>query len=141
MGFTPDRQQFYHTDSDRREIYLFDYDFASGTLSNRRVHITTPADQGVPDGLTVDALGYIWSARWDGEHLFRYAPDGSEVLRIPFPVKKVTSVTFGGPEYTDIYVTTAGGDNRAVEGPGAGAVFHLNLGIKGMPEFLSKIAF
>jgi D-xylonolactonase len=53
----------------------------------------------------------------------------------------VTSVTFGGPDYTDIYVTTAGGDNRDEEGAGAGAVFHLNLGIQGVPEFLSRINF
>ncbi|MBD1928167.1 SMP-30/gluconolactonase/LRE family protein [Trichocoleus sp. FACHB-90] len=141
MGFTPDHKQLYHTDSDKREIYKFDYDQFSGNLSNQRVHITTPEDEGVPDGMTVDAEGYIWSARWDGGHLFRYTPDGTEVLRIPFPAKKVTSVTFGGPDYTDIYVTTAGGDNRDEEGAGAGAVFHLNLGIQGVPEFLSRINF
>lgn len=139
MGFTPDRKQFYHTDSDEREIYLFDYDQFSGNLSNKRVRITTPVGEGVPDGMTVDASGYIWSARWDGGHLFRYTPDGTEILRVPFPAKKVTSVTFGGSDCTDIYVTTAGGDRRDEEGAGAGAVFRLNLGIRGVPEFLSKI--
>ena len=39
----------------------------------------------------------------------------------------------------DIYVTTAGGHNKAENGPDAGALFRLNLGIKGMPEFLSCI--
>ncbi len=141
MGFTPDRKQFYFTDSPKREIYQFDYDQNSGTLSNQRVHISIPAGEGVPDGLTVDAQGYIWSGRWDGKHLFRYAPDGTEVLRIPFPALKVTSVIFGGSDYTDIYVTTAGGENRAIEGAGAGAIFHLNLGIQGRPEYLSRIAF
>jgi len=140
MGFSPDRQQFYYTDSAKGEIYQFDYDQSSGTLSNQRVHISI-VSEGVPDGLTVDAEGYIWSGRWDGGHLFRYAPDGSEVLRIPFPASKVTSVTFGGADYTDIYVTTAGGDNRVLEGSGAGGVFRLNLGIQGVPEFLSRIGY
>lgn len=140
MGFTSDRKLFYHTDSDKREIYLFDYDESSGNLSNQRVFITTPVSEGVPDGMTVDASGYIWSARWNGGHLFRYSPDGMEVLRVPFPARKVTSVTFGGTDYTDIYVTTAGGDNRDEEGTGAGAVFRLNLGIQGVPEFLSRIS-
>jgi sugar lactone lactonase YvrE len=49
-------------------------------------------------------------------------------------------VTFGGTDYTDIYVTTAGGDRKAQEGPGAGALFHLNLGIRGVPEFPSRIS-
>ena len=140
MGFTPDHKQFYLTESSRKKIYLFDYDQSSGTLSNQRIHISTPELEGVPDGMTVDAEGYLWSARWDGGHLFRYAPDGNEVLRIPFPAKKVTSVTFGGADYTEMYVTTAGGNNRSEEGSGAGAVFHLNLGIQGVPEFFSHIA-
>lgn len=140
MGFTPNHKQFYFTDSAKQEIYLFDYDLTSGALSNRRVHITIAKEDGEPDGLTVDAEGYLWSARWDGGHLFRYDPAGTEVLRVPFPAKKVTSVTFGGSDYGDMYVTTAGGDNRQQEGPGAGAVFKLNLGIQGIPEFQSRIA-
>ncbi|MBD2054936.1 SMP-30/gluconolactonase/LRE family protein [Oculatella sp. FACHB-28] len=140
MGFTLDRKQLYYTDSPTRKIYLFDYDQATGAISNQRVHIETPESEGVPDGMTIDAAGYLWSARWDGGHLFRYAPDGTEVLRIPFPAKKITSVTFGGTDYITIYVTTAGGDNRAEEGSGAGAVFHFNSGIQGVPEFFSNIA-
>ncbi|MBD1807530.1 SMP-30/gluconolactonase/LRE family protein [Microcoleus sp. FACHB-SPT15] len=141
MGFTPDRKQFYQADSDQRKIYRFDYDQDSGALSNQQVHITTPEGEGVPDGLTIDAEGYLWSARWDGGHLFRYAPDGTEVLRIPFPALKVTSVTFGGADYTEMFITTAGGDDRATEGTGAGAIFRLNLGIQGVPEFVSRISF
>jgi D-xylonolactonase len=140
MGFTLDRKHLYLTDSPKREIYSFDYDVSTGDISNRQVVITTPEGEGVPDGMTVDAEGYIWSARWNGRYLFRYSPDGTEVLRIPFPAKKVSALTFGGEDYTDIYATTAGGDNRSQEGKGAGAVFHLNLGIRGMPEFLAKIA-
>ncbi len=139
MGFTPNRRQIYHTDSGKGKISLWDWEQVTGTLCNQRVHINTPPDQGVPDGLTVDAQGYLWSARWNGEHLFRYSPEGKEVLQIKFPAKKVSCLTFGGPDYTDMYVTTAGGDNRAEEGEGAGAVFHLNLGIKGVPEFRSQI--
>ncbi|MDJ0555776.1 MAG: SMP-30/gluconolactonase/LRE family protein [Microcoleaceae cyanobacterium MO_207.B10] len=143
MGFTPDRKQMYFTDSPQRKIYIFDYDQTTGNLSNQRVFITTPENEGVPDGMTVDAEGCIWSARWDGGHLFRYTPDGKEVLRIPFPAKKVSCVTFGGADYTDMYVTTAGGDKREVEGSGegsgAGAVFRLNIGIQGVPEFMSKV--
>ena len=89
--------------------------------------------------MTVDAEGYVWSARWDGSCLVRYAPDGTEVQRITFPAKKVSCPTFGGQDYTDIYVTTANVQGKEVEGPGAGALFCLNLGIKGVPEFRSRI--
>jgi len=139
MGFSPDLQSLYHTESLRRTIYRFDYDRATGTLSNRRVFVRTPPGEGVPDGLTVDAEGYVWSARWDGGCLVRYTPQGEEALRISFPAKKVSSVAFGGADSTDLYVTTAGGDRKAEEGPGAGALFRLNLGIRGRPEFVSRI--
>ncbi len=139
MGFTPDRKQMYYTDSPKREIYLFDYNEETGAITNQRVFVQTPEDEGVPDGMTVDADGYVWSARWDGGCLIRYAPGGTENFRINFPAKKVSSVTFGGDDHTDIYVTTAGGANKEMEGSGAGALFRLNLGVQGVPEFLSKI--
>ena len=139
MGFTPDGKQMYYTDSPKREIYLFDYDIETGRISNRRVWLTTPEGEGIPDGMTVDAEGYVWSARWDGGFLARYRPDGVEDRRIEFPARKVSSVTFGGEDYTDIYVTTAGGLNKEVEGPGAGALFRVNVGIQGVPEFFSRI--
>lgn len=144
MGFTPDRTQMYYTDTSKREIYLFDYDRATGHLSNQRVFVRTPDDpqEGRPDGLTVDADGYVWSARWDGGCVVRYTPSGDEERRISFPARKVSCPTFGGPDYGDLYVTTAGGDNKAENGPGAGALFRVRLaeaGIRGVPEFRSRI--
>lgn len=139
MGFTQNRKQMYYTDSMKREIYLFDYDVKTGALSNRRVFVRLPEGGGVPDGMTVDARGYVWSAVWGGSCLIRYRPDGTEERRIEFPVKKVSSVTFGGPDYTDIYVTTAGGDQKTTDGELAGALFRLNLGIHGVPEYFSRI--
>ena len=139
MGFTPDRRQMYYTDSPALEIYRFDYDGATGAIDNRQVFVKTPEGEGVPDGMTVDAEGYVWSARWDGNVLVRYTPDGAEDRRITFPAKKVSSAIFGGDDYTDIYVTTAGGDNKPEEGEGAGALFRLSPGIQGVAEFFSRI--
>ncbi len=139
LGFTPDRKRLYYTDSPRREVYLFDYDQTTGALSNRRVFASNPENEGVPDGMTVDAEGCVWSARWDGGCLVRYRPDGSEERRILFPAKKVSSVIFGGPEYTDLYVTTAGGDKKETDGAGAGALFRVRAGIRGVPEFRSRV--
>lgn len=139
MGLTLDHKQFYHTDSPARQIYVFDYDQSTGALSNRRIFVDVTGEEGTPDGMTVDAEGYVWSARWDGWCLVRYAPDGREVQRIHFPAKQVSSVIFGGPDYTDMYVTTAGGDNKSENGPGAGALFRLRLGIHGLPEYPSRI--
>jgi len=142
MGFTPDHQQMYYTDTPKREIYRFDYDRATGAIGNQRVFVRTPDDpaEGRPDGMTVDADGYVWSARWDGSCVVRYAPDGTEDRRIHFPARKVSCPTFGGPDYGDLYVTTAGGDNKDGNGPGAGALFRARIpGVRGVPEFPSRI--
>jgi D-xylonolactonase len=141
MGFTPDRKGMYYTDSIDCEISLFDYDEAAGSLSNRRAFVETPVDKGLPDGMTVDAEGHVWSARAGNGSLHRYTPDGVEERVVHFPARLVSSVTMGGADLTDIYVTTIGGDNKAVDGPGAGGLFRVNFGIRGVPEFLSRISF
>ena len=139
MGFTPDAKQMYYTDSPTHNIYVFDYDSSTGELSNQRVFVNTGENDGIPDGMTVDAEGFVWSARWDGSSLVRYSPAGEQVSRIWFPARKVSSVIFGGEDYTDMYVTTAGGQDKAAEGPGAGCLYRLNLGISGKQEFLSRV--
>ena len=141
MGFTRDRKRMYYTDTRTRTIYLFDYDQATGAIANRRDFVSVPdaEGEGGPDGMTVDAEGCVWSARWGGSCIVRYAPDGAETRRIPFPVKKCSSLVFGGAGLTDIYVTTAGGQQKDTDGEHAGALFRLNLGIAGLPEFPSRI--
>ncbi|MGC9468386.1 MAG: SMP-30/gluconolactonase/LRE family protein [Anaerolineae bacterium] len=141
MGFTPDRRGLYYTDTRKHTIYLFDYDEDTGRITNRRVFVEVPEEQGEghPDGMAVDVEGNVWSARWDGRCLVKYSPEGQELDRIHFPVPKVSCVTFGGEHYTDMYVTTASAGNREEEGPLAGSLFHLNLGIRGMMEFRSRI--
>ncbi|MCC7368679.1 MAG: SMP-30/gluconolactonase/LRE family protein [Chloroflexi bacterium] len=141
MGFTADRSRLYYTDTSTRDISLFDYDADSGAITNKRqfVYVADEPGQGAPDGMTMDAEGCVWSARWGGSCLVRYAPDGRELSRIEFPAKKVSSAIFAGPDLSDLYVTTAGGDQKDVDGPGAGALFRVRPGVRGLPEFTSRI--
>lgn len=139
MGFTPDRRGMYYTDSTVRRIYLFDYDEATGELANQRVFVETPEGEGVPDGMTVDAEGFVWTAKWDGGCVVRYDPEGVEERRVAIPAPKASCVTFGGEDYADAYVTTAGGHQRETDGPVAGALFRVDLGVAGVPEFRSRI--
>ena len=139
MGLTPDHKHLYYTDTFAYTIYLFDYDERTGAITNQRPFIVTPKELGGPDGMTVDAEGHIWSAHWDGSCLMRFSPDGKEERRIQFPAKKVSSVIFGGDDYTDMYITTAGGNQKETDGALAGSLFRMNLGIRGVPECFSKI--
>jgi sugar lactone lactonase YvrE len=141
MGFTPDGKGLYYTDTRKRTIDLFDYDRATGEISNRRVFAAVPAAEGEggPDGMTVDAEGMVWSARWGGSCVVRYNAEGNITRRIAFPARKVSCPAFGGPYYADLYVTTAGGNNKPEDGAGAGALFRVDVGVRGVPEFRSRI--
>jgi D-xylonolactonase len=140
MGFTEDLETFYFTESEEHVIYEYDYDRATGEISNQRTFVDTSGEAGVPDGMTVDEEGYVWSARWNGGCVVRYDPDGNEVGRVDIPAQKVSSVTFGGPDYGTAYVTTAlEGHDRAEEGEGAGALFAIDAPVSGRPEFRSSL--
>jgi len=139
MAFSLDHRQMYYTDSLAREIYVFDFDISTGSLENQRVFVESEEADGLPDGAAMDAEGCLWSAHWDGSCLIRYRPDGAEDYRIQFPTKKVSSVTFGGEGYSDLYITTAGGDDPNENGKAAGALFRMNVGVRGVAEFYSRI--
>lgn len=139
MGFTPDRQKLYVTESENRTIWLFDYDRTTGMLSNRRPFVKLDSETAVPDGMTVDAGGFVWSAQWNGHCVVKYAPDGREVNRIEIPAPKASSVTFGGDGYRDLYITTAKGHD-AEDDPPAGSVFRYRPGTNGVADFRSRIA-
>lgn len=140
MAFTLDKKQMYYTDSGKNEIYLFDYNIADGSLSNKRLFLKVEEEEGiVADGLTMDSEGYVWSARWNGGCVKRFTPEGKLNLTIDFPARKITSLTFGGKYLSEIYITSAAGDQRPEEGDKAGALFTVNVGIKGLPEYFSKI--
>lgn len=139
MGFSPDLEWFYHSDSAKRHVTKARYNRASGELTERVVwHVSEPGDD-VPDGMTVDAEGLIWLAQWDGHCLLRLNEDGKEIERVLFPPRKVSSIIFGGDDYRDAYVTTANVNGRDFEGPGAGALWKVDLGVSGRPEFYSRL--
>lgn len=148
LGFSPDCQTLYFTDSVARIIYRYDYDAHEGAISNRRVFVRVPNSQGLPDGLTVDAEGFVWSAQWYGKCVVRYDPDGKVERQIETPAKQTSSLAFGGPELMDIFITTAAkSEPMPVMPPGydpeagffGGPLYRINPGIQGKPEFKTKI--
>jgi sugar lactone lactonase YvrE len=134
LDWTADGRQMYYVDSLTQAIDLFDVDPSRGTISNRRVFVRIPTGQGAPDGLTLDADGYVWVALWGGAAVHRYAPDGSLDTVVQVPVTYPTSCAFGGPELRDLYITTAritlSAHQRAAQ-PSAGGLFRCRPGARG----------
>lgn len=108
LGFSPDDRTLYYADSAARRIYAYEVNAETGELSNKRVFVQVPRDEGLPDGLTVDAEGCVWSAQWYGAQVVRYDPEGKVERRISMPVTQVSSVAFGGRDRNELYITSAG---------------------------------
>ncbi len=147
MGFSPDSTTLYFTDSAARRIYAYDYNADTGSVKHRRLFVQASNDEGLPDGLTVDSEGYVWSAQWFGGCIIRYDPDGVIERRIRIPAHQTSSVAFGGPDLTDIFVTSAAVPDALALAPihyqaaknVGGPLFHLNVGIPGKPEFRCQV--
>jgi D-xylonolactonase len=139
MAFTQDHKQMYFTDSKIHTIYRFDYNEKTGEISNQQVFRKFTEKDGFPDGMTIDSEGHPWSALWDGAAIARLSPSGEEEQRIAIPARKSSSVIFGGEGLSDMYVTTAGGNEKATDGVAAGGLFRIRAGVHGVPEFFSRI--
>jgi sugar lactone lactonase YvrE len=137
LGWSPDGTTMYYIDSPMRRIDMFDYDPATGEAFQRRVFADLSAFDGVPDGLTVDADGYVWVAVWGGSVLRRFAPDGTQDAVVPVPVSQPTSMAFGGPGLADLFVTTAStglSEAELAAQPLAGRLLRLVPGPVGLPS-------
>lgn len=142
MGFSPGLDWFYFTDSNpAKTIYRYQFNHENETFKDETVLSHLQEAHGLPDGLVIDAEGYLWSARWDGGKVIRFDPSGEIDHEIEIPgAKQVASVTFGGLDFCDMYVTTAGGSNKEKNGKNAGALFRIRFKeIRGLPEYRSKI--
>lgn len=133
MGFGENGKVFYHTDSGKRTIYRYDYDAAAGTLSNGKPFVTLKDDNdAVPDGMTVDAQGNVWTALWGGSCVRQYSPEGKLLQEVPMGASQVSSVTFGGEKLDVLMVTSAA--VGAPEGENGG-IWLLTPGATGVQEY------
>jgi sugar lactone lactonase YvrE len=104
IGWSPDDTRMYVSDSATRRIDVLDFDLASGSAGERRVLCEV---DGEPAGLCVDAEGGIWVTARDKGEIRCYTPEGNLDRTIPLPVRRPTACCFGGPDLTDLYVTSA----------------------------------
>ncbi len=135
-----DHKTMYYIDTPTGMVEAFDYQVASGTISNSREVIRVPEEMGYPDGSTIDEEGMIWIALWGGGMVGRWDPKTGQLLqKIEVDALNVTSCAFGGPDLATLYITTAreGLDEAQLDRyPKSGGVFAVDPGVKGVPAFL-----
>jgi D-xylonolactonase len=138
MGFSPDQTVFYWTCSTSRRIYAFDYKGGELAVAGRRLFYEAQPEEGIPDGLTVDQYGTIWSAQWDGFQFVQIDPSGKKLGAVPVPRARVSSLCFGGPRLDSLYITVAAADGP--EENGDQSLFRWEAGtVRGREEFFSGL--
>lgn len=100
IGMSPAGDRLYFTDS-AAGVHDFPV-LADGSLGE-------PVLRGEPggDGLVVDGEGAVWTAAIQEGTINRMLPDGTFERRIAIPGGHPVSLSFGGPDLCDLYVTTA----------------------------------
>ena len=131
LAWSPDGRTMYHSDSRQKFVTAYDYDLATGDISNRRVLATPQEEEGRPDGAAADARGRYWSAGVSAGCLNCFAPDGTIERRLMLPVPAPTMPCFGGKELKTLYVTSLGTDRTGTRVEGT--VIRLDAGVAGTP--------
>jgi sugar lactone lactonase YvrE len=126
IGFSPDGMTMYHSES---TAGIWSWPLHDGVASGPPT-LLAPADDC--DGLAIDAEGGIWVAFWREASIRRYRPDGTIERTIPLPFPHVVSLSFGGADLSDLYITV-GGDER-------GGVIRLRSDVPGLPTHRSRFA-
>ncbi len=108
ITWSSDNRIMYYIDSPTRKVRAYDYDINSGTISNERTVIKFDDKEGYPDGMTIDIENMLWIAHWGGYKVGRWDPSSGKMIgKIDLPVKRVSSVTFGGKNLDELFITTA----------------------------------
>ncbi|XP_069695229.1 regucalcin-like [Periplaneta americana] len=140
FAWTEDLKIMYYIDSTTRKVHAFDFDVENGKISNKRTAFDYDTNnvEGIPDGMAIDTEGKLWVACFEGSKVIRIDPmTGKLLLEIEIPAPQVTSVTFGGPQLDELYVTSANlnqSEELQKKYPLSGATFHVTgIGAKGYP--------
>ena len=72
-----------------------------------QVLIDSTAERLYPDGAVVDAAGHIWVAQWGASRVAEHDSNGKFLRAIDVPARHSSCPEFGGPELSDLYVTSA----------------------------------
>lgn len=138
IGWSLDQKTQYFVHSSEGRIYAYDYDSATGDISNPREFFKLPGE-GDPDGFKMDKDGNIWQAVYGQARVLRLNPEGKITGEISLPTRCITCTTFVGE---DLFITSASEEDPEKYPESAklgGALFKVNVGTTGLKDFKFKL--
>ena len=134
LAFTALDRALY-VDSPTRAVQVLTTDPATGDVIDARVLTDLPAsalgEDGVPDGLTLDADGGAWVAVHGGGCVLHLDAAGVVDERVDVPVPLVTACAFGGRDLATLFITTSRVGLDPEQAGASGAVFAHVPGVGG----------
>jgi sugar lactone lactonase YvrE len=135
LAWSADGKSMYFIDSIYNSVKHFTFSTENANFSNEKIVIENP-EMKYFDGMTIDSDGMLWVAHFGGSCVRRWNPNTGEVLlKIELPCPNITSLTFGGKDYTTLYITTSQenmSDADRLKFSTAGAIFHLETEFQGL---------
>jgi sugar lactone lactonase YvrE/enterochelin esterase-like enzyme len=130
----PGGKLLYVAESKKNRVLAYDV-LSLGKVGPRRVFAELPVkDTGrgqidhQPDGMCLDAAGNLYVAHYGMREVHVLSPEGKLLRRYGGGNLTTSNVAFGGPNHDQLYVTGALGEWDK----SPGAVFRLDLGVKGL---------
>lgn len=144
LAWSPDQRTMYYIDSPTQAIQAFDYDHATGTITNGRILVEISRADGEPDGMTLDANGNLWVAIWGGSCVNCYhASTGALLQTVRIAAPHTSSCAFGGPDLKTLFITSARqglSEAQLREFPLSGNVFAVQPGVAGVPANCYRVS-
>ncbi|KAG0719642.1 Regucalcin [Chionoecetes opilio] len=147
LAWSEDGRTLYYVDTCEYKLEAFTCDLETGKIGDRRTIYDYRAGglyPAFPDGLTIDTQGRLWVACFGAAKVHCINPRSGQVEdSVTLPTDHVTSVTFGGRDLDQLFVTTTTKwltPAQLLAQPSAGAVFRVTgLKAKGRPNMDCKI--
>jgi sugar lactone lactonase YvrE len=145
LAWSRSGRTLYYIDTPTFEVAAFDYDPETGSLGSRTTVVKIPKNAGCPDGMDIDKDGNLWIAHWDGWTVRCWSPaTGRCLAEVHLPCQRPTSCCFGGPNYDQLFITTARVGltaNQLKYQPLAGSIFVCSTDTHGFPMNPCSLSF
>jgi len=123
----------YFGDTATGQVWRTALDAHGWPVGDRKVFLDHGPDGG-PDGAIVDRAGRVWQAHWGHFKVAVYDRAGQLLEEHRLPCRQPSCPAFGGPDLSQLYVTSAREHLGADAGEADGKTYVLDVSVDGVAE-------
>ncbi|MBE5871013.1 MAG: SMP-30/gluconolactonase/LRE family protein [Lachnospiraceae bacterium] len=136
MAWSKDQKHFFFSDSLEYAVFRYTYDAKNGTITDRQVLFTV--EDGVPDGMCIDAEDNLWVAIWGGSRIEKRSSVTGELLAVVHvPAEHTSSCCLAKKAGSVFLFITSAGDG--LTGEYDGCLFRCPVEVPGVISDFAKV--